>query len=116
MPLFSVPHAHFAWGQQPPTLEPGWWQLFLDLCYVGIAFNIGTAVKHSFYECEPAHGSSGTHDDPYVEDHYSSNHYSPDTSHDHHRLLGDDHHLSECVGLWRGIASASVFFFVLFRC
>ena len=56
---YAVPTVLHAWGQPQFELHPSWGDLFLDLIYVGCAYQLSSLLSTSFYDCVPE-GSSST--------------------------------------------------------
>ena len=58
--LFARPSPIQKWDEPPPEIHAGFQSLFLDLVYVGIAFQLGDMLKYSFYSCTPGDASDGS--------------------------------------------------------
>ena len=62
--MLRIPPAHRRnWGDPPQELTAGWTDLFLDLIFVGAAYQLGDMIKYTFYDCTPdadSDGSSGS--------------------------------------------------------
>ena len=54
-PWYSVPQLRHMWGEAQHELHPGGQELFLDLIFVGVAFEVGSNLKAAFYKCTPSH-------------------------------------------------------------
>jgi len=100
--IFGTREPISRWGEPQPSLHPDRQSLFLDLIFVGIAFQLGEMLKHSFYSCTPdsASGSASGSD-------------SGSTS-GHGRLLGASAPLHPCVGLADGLFHTIVLFSCVF--
>ena len=51
------PVVRHLWGDAQYELHPGGQELFLDLIFVGVAYEVGTVLKASFYSCTDGDGS-----------------------------------------------------------
>ena len=97
---FHVPNARHDWGVPQYKLQASWGDLFLDLIFVGVAFQIGTLIKASFFSCEDIDASS-------------SGNGSGSGSGAGRRLAGSEA-LPQCVGIEYGMLYAFALFAPLF--
>eukprot|EP00966_Prymnesium_polylepis_P119393 2759182-Prymnesium_polylepis.2 len=60
--LFAAPEVRHLWGDPQHTLHAGGQELFLDLIFVGVAYEVGTVLKPAFYSCtqEAAYDTAGS--------------------------------------------------------
>ena len=59
---YHVPELRYQWGDRQHELHAGAKELFLDLIFVGIAYEVGVSLKASMYTCDP-NGGSGSGSD-----------------------------------------------------
>ena len=121
MPLLSMPEVVQRYGEPQGEVHIGWADIYLDLILVGVAFNGGLLLKHSFYLCEPLGGEhgggehgGGEHggDDALGDEHGSSEHGGIVLVEHAHRMLSGDEHGHEhapCVGLATGLLHVLAF-------
>jgi len=123
--FFVRPSVVQNWGDKEPELHADNQSLFLDLVYVGIAYQLGTLVKYSFYACTPSgdgSGSAGSSSDASMsaasmsDGSMSSDGSSSESSERRMvRMLGSGSGAGpECVGLGDGLLHVVVFFVTLF--
>ena len=51
--VYHVPQLRYHWGDSQYELHAGAKELFLDLVFVGIAYEVGVSLKASMYSCNP---------------------------------------------------------------
>ena len=50
---YHVPRIRHLWGDSQYEVHPGGQELFLDLIFVGVAYQVGGLLKEAFYGCVP---------------------------------------------------------------
>jgi hypothetical protein len=134
--FFGEVKARFQWGEEPPEQHADFESLFLDLIYVGVAFNLGVLLKESFYAClnpdgSSASGSTSSGSSSSASGSLSSASDSLSSASDslssasgslssasgsvQGRMLSSAEALHECDGLAEGYLHMFVFFLVLFN-
>ena len=59
-PWYHVPQQRHLWGESQYELHAGGKELFLDLIFVGVAYEVGYALKNAFYACDKTRGASAS--------------------------------------------------------
>eukprot|EP00316_Scyphosphaera_apsteinii_P004126 CAMPEP_0119320848 /NCGR_PEP_ID=MMETSP1333-20130426/53717_1 /TAXON_ID=418940 /ORGANISM="Scyphosphaera apsteinii, Strain RCC1455" /LENGTH=500 /DNA_ID=CAMNT_0007327665 /DNA_START=47 /DNA_END=1546 /DNA_ORIENTATION=- len=103
--FYHVPQLRFQWGTHKEELHAGAKDLFLDLIFVGIAYEVGVSLKSSVYLCDDGgHGYESSSDQGSGSDHGSN-----------YRQLGmAGAPLAPCDGLWFGLLHALAPFMAAF--
>ena len=59
-PWYHVPRVRHLWGDAQYELHAGGKELFLDLIFVGVAYQVGGVLKAAFYSCDAGSSSSSS--------------------------------------------------------
>ena len=60
-PLYSIPRVRHLWGDAQQKVHPGGQELFLDLIFVGAAYQVSGVLKPAFYDCvQPGYNATGS--------------------------------------------------------
>ena len=54
---YHIPRLRHLWGDAQYMVHAGAQELFLDLIFVGVAYQVGGVLKDAFYSCDPTGGS-----------------------------------------------------------
>lgn len=57
---YVIPRRRRNWADPPQHLTAGWADLFLDLIFVGAAYQLGDLIKYTFFSCTPGSSSSSS--------------------------------------------------------
>ena len=112
---YRVPNPRHNWGVPQYALHASWGDLFLDLIYVGVAFQLGTMIKYSFYSCDDGTSASDVSASGSVAAASASGSVSASASGSAGRRLASASAQPECIGLGYGVLYMTAIFVTTFN-
>ena len=92
---YDIPKRRRNWTDPPQHLTAGWSDLFLDLIFVGAAYQLGDLIKYTFFACTPESSSSSSSSSSSYSSSSSSESMSGSDEASHRRLA--DYAYPECL-------------------